>query len=219
MPAFLHTVNASGRRPGRFALFALAAYTVRTVFTLMAAPTGPTVAVVSRIGLSVDELLASTWASGKFARYAAHLPGLDVLEGETVALVGEGAGDMVDAFTAALPEALPIDGAIAARGGTLRIHAQQAVRVGVTALAISDPFPGLGPEARALAIADLASLGGLGLTVLVAASDLEAALLFADRVVLLRDGRVRAAYPVVQSHPRVPADVASVRDRLATFAA
>ena len=174
---------------------------------------------MTRIGLTLDELLATTWASGVAARYAARLPGLDVLEGETVALVGEGAGDLVDAFAGAVDGALPVDGGIAAQGGALRIHAQQAGRVGVRALAVSDPFPGLGAEAKSLAVADLASFARLGLTTVVAASDRDAALLFADRVVLLRAGRVQAAYPVVAAYPRTAESVAAVADRLATFAA
>ncbi|HWH32197.1 MAG TPA: hypothetical protein VNU01_05950 [Egibacteraceae bacterium] len=170
---------------------------------------------MTRIGLTLDELLAATWANGRQPRYLAHLPGLDVLEGETVALVGEGAGAMAEAFAAAVDGALPVDGAIAAQGGTLRIHAQQAARVGVRALAVSDPFPGLSPEARSLAVADLASFAGLGLTTLVAASDQDAALLFADRVVVLAGGAVRASYPVTAAYPRTPEVVRPVADRLA----
>jgi hypothetical protein len=170
---------------------------------------------MTRIGLSLDELLASTWASGRAARYAARLPGLDVLEGETVALVGEGAGAMVDRFAEHVQGVLPVDGAVAARSGSLRIHAQQAARVGIHALAVSDPFPGLGDAATAIAVADLASLAALGLTTLVAASDPDAALLFADRVVLMRHGVVDVAYPVVAPAPRVAADVAPVAERLA----
>jgi hypothetical protein len=170
---------------------------------------------MTRVGLTLDELLAATWAAGRPLRYAAHLPGLDVLEGETVALLGEGAGALVDAFAAEIDGALPLDGAVGARGGALRIHAQQAARIGVRALAISDPFPGLGPEARDLAVADLATFAGLGLTTVVAASDPAAALLFADRVVLLRDGAVAAAYPVVAPFPRRAADVSAVAVRLA----
>lgn len=174
---------------------------------------------MTRIGLTLDELLATTWASGTAARYAARLPGLDVLQGETVAVVGEGAGELVDTFADAVQGALPLDGRIAAQGGTLRIHAQQASRVGVTALAVSDPFPGLSREAKALAVADLASFARLGLTTVVAASDQSCALLFADRVVLLRAGRVEAAYPVIAPYPRTAASVAAVADRLATYAA
>lgn len=169
---------------------------------------------MTRIGLTLDELLATTWASGVAARYAARLPGLDVLEGETVALVGEGAGDLVDAFAAQVDGALPIDGGIGAHGGALRIHAQQASRVGVRALAVSDPFPGLGVEAKSLAVADLASFARLGLTTVVAASDRDAALLFADRVALLRAGRVEAAYPVVAGYPRTAEAVRPVAERL-----
>ena len=174
---------------------------------------------MTRVGLTLDELLATTWASGAGARYAARLPGLNVLEGETVAVIGEGAGALVEAFHDAVEGALPLDGGIAAQGGALRIHAQQAARVGVRALAVSDPFPGLGLEAKALAVADLASFARLGLTTVVASSDRASALLFADRVVLLRAGRVEAAYPVLAAYPRTPASVAAVADRLAAFAA
>ena len=174
---------------------------------------------MTRVGLTLDELLATTWASGATARYAARLPGLNVLEGETVAVIGEGAGAMVEAFHDAVEGALPLDGGIAAQGGALRIHAQQAARVGVRALAVSDPFPGLGREAKALAVADLASFARLGLTTVVASSDRASALLFADRVVLLRAGRVAAAYPVLAAYPRTSASVAAVADRLFTFAA
>jgi hypothetical protein len=165
-----------------------------------------------RIGLHPDEL-AATWRP---RRYAARVPGLNVLEGETLALVGQGTDAVLTALAAALPGATWVDGQVAAEGGALRIHAQQAARVGVRALTVTGPFdPQLDDAGRALAVADLAGLRDLGLTTIVEVADADLAVLFADRVVVVADGRPVVAYPVVAPTPRVMADVRPVTERLA----
>ncbi len=167
-----------------------------------------------RIGLSLDQL-AATWAP-RAVRYAAHVPGLDVLAGETLALVGDGTDVLVTELAAALGEHTAwVDGPVGAAGGALRIHAQQAARVGVRALAVTGPFDeGLDDVGRSLAVADLAGLGDLGLTTVVEVADVTIAALFADRVVVVRDGRPVVAYPVVTPVPRLPGDVAPVVHRV-----
>jgi hypothetical protein len=171
---------------------------------------------MTRIGLTPDELLLATWSGGAPPSYAASIPGLNVLTGETVALVGSGREALLDRLGEVLPACLPIDGAVAAAGGALRVHAQQAARVGVKSLVVSDPFTGLGDEARSLAVADLAGLANLGLTTVVATADATLAALGADRVCIVRDGSPQVAYPVLAPTPRSLADVAPVTDRLAT---
>jgi hypothetical protein len=164
-----------------------------------------------RIGLHPDEL-AATWTP---RHYAASVPGLNVLEGETVALVGEGSGDLLTALAAALPGSAWVDGEVAAEGGALRIHAQQAARVGVRALTVTGPFDdGLDEAGRALAVADLAGLGDLGLTTIVEVADAGLAALFADRVVVVAAGKPVVAYPVLAPRPRRSTDVQPVTDRL-----
>jgi hypothetical protein len=167
-----------------------------------------------RIGLSLDQLAAS-WAPGG-VRYAAHVPGLDVLAGETLALVGDGTDALLTELAAALGQRTAwVDGPVGAVGGALRIHAQQAARVGVRALAVTGPFDvDLDDPGRALAVADLAGLRDLGLTTIVEVADATIAALFADRVVVVRDGRSAVAYPVVTPVPRLPGDVAPVVDRV-----
>jgi hypothetical protein len=168
--------------------------------------------VMHRIGLHPDEL-AATWVP---RRYACRIAGLDVLEGETIALVGEGTDEVLTELAAALPHATWVDGQIAAEGGALRIHAQQAARVGVRALTVTGPFDARLDEAgRALAVADLAGLGELGLTTIVEVADADLAALFADRVVVVAQGRPVVAYPVIAPTPRVLADVRPVTERLA----
>jgi hypothetical protein len=172
-----------------------------------------------RIGLSPDEL-AATW-SAEPRRYAAHVQGLDVLAGETIALVGHGTDAVLTDLVAALgPDTAWVDGRVGAAGGALRIHAQQAARVGVRALAVTGPFDGhegddaLGDAERALAVADLAGLRDLGLTTVVETADITLAALFADRVAVVVGGAISVAYPVVAPLPRVPDDVATVVDRV-----
>jgi hypothetical protein len=166
---------------------------------------------VTRIGLSPDTLAAGPPA----ASYAARVPGLNVLAGETLALVGGDADQLLDRLAVALPWCAWVDGPVAAAGGALRVHAQQAARVGVRALAVTGPVDrGLDQRARALAIADLAGLGDLGLTVVGEVADVEAAALFADRIVVVRAGDPLVAYPVVQPTPRRPDDVRPVTERV-----
>jgi hypothetical protein len=167
-----------------------------------------------RLGLTPDELLFRTWC-GPRPRYAAQLPGLNVLEGETLALVGADVGALHNALVDVLPASLEVDGANAAAAGTLRIHAQQAVRVGVRSLVLTDPFVRLAPAARSLAIADLAGFAALGVTTVFACRDLTLAALAADRVCLVRDGRPGVAYPVVAPRPRSVDDVRPVTERAA----
>ena len=173
---------------------------------------GPTVVGVSRIGLSPDALAAE---EPRPAAYAARVPGLNVLAGETLALVGSGTDRLLDRLAVALPWCAWVDGSVAAAGGALRVHAQQAARVGVRALAVTGPVDArLEGHARALAVADLAGLGDLGLTVAVQVADVELAALFADRLVVVRDGQPVVAYPVVQPTPRRPEDVRAVTERV-----
>ena len=174
----------------------------------------PTIRLVARIGMTVDQLLVATWGGAARPTYAAHIRGLNVLRGETVALVGEGAADVLDELTDALPRCTVIEGAAAAPAGTLRIHAQQAARVGVESLAITDPFGDLDDEARALAVADLAGLQSLGVTTVVAVADVDLAAAFADRVAVVRDGAVVVAYPVLAPTPRSSHDIAPVAQRV-----
>jgi hypothetical protein len=174
----------------------------------------PTIRGVARIGMTVDQLLVATWGSAARPTYAAHVAGLNVLRGETVALVGEGAAQILDELADALPTCTVIEGAAAAPAGTLRIHAQQAARVGVQSLAITDPFGGLDDEARALAVADLAGLESLGVTTVVAMDDVDIAAAFADRVAVVRDGVVVVAYPVLAPTPRSSGDIAPVAQRV-----
>jgi hypothetical protein len=171
---------------------------------------------MTRIGLTPDELLLATWSRGAPPSYAATLPGLNVLTGETVALIGSGAARLLETLLGVLPGCLPVDGREAVAGGALRVHAQQAARVGVRSLVISEPFAGQSAEARALAVADLAGLGNLGLTTVFEAEDATLAALGADRVCVVRDGEPQVAYPVLAPTPRSPADVAPVTDRLAS---
>ncbi|HEY8340244.1 MAG TPA: hypothetical protein VIK95_10265, partial [Egibacteraceae bacterium] len=90
---------------------------------------------MARIGLTPDELLVDTWSRPP-ASYAARLPGLNVLAGETLALVGSGTDVLLERLSDALAPCTIVDGSVAAAGGVLRVHAQQAARVGVRALAI-----------------------------------------------------------------------------------
>jgi hypothetical protein len=145
----------------------------------------------------------------------ARIPGLDVLAGETIALVGAGADAVLDALATALDQCAWVDGAAAAEAGTLRVHAQQAARVGLTALAVTGPLGDLDPAARALAVADLAGLRSLGVTTVVVLDDLGVAALVADRVAVVRDAEVTVTYPVLAPVPRVPADVSAVAERIA----
>ena len=168
---------------------------------------------MTRIGLTPDQLVA-TWSAATRPTYAARIPGLNVLSGETVALVGDGAADLLNVLADALPVCTVIDGAAAAEAGTLRIHAQQAARVGVQSLAVTDPFGDLTEAATALAVADLAGLGSLGVTTVVLATDVDLAAAFADRVAVVDQGTVLAAYPVVAPAPRRPADIDPVSRRV-----
>lgn len=172
------------------------------------------VPLVTRIGLTPDELLLQTWSASRPPAYAVRLPDLAVLEGETLALVGSGTQQLLTRLLAMLPRCTALDGAAAARAGSLRIHAQMAVRAGVQSMAITEPFEGLDPGARALAVADLAGLAGLGLTVVVAVCDPVLGARLADRVVIVREGRAVVGYPVLAPSPRTEADVAPVTARL-----
>lgn len=167
-----------------------------------------------RIGLTPDELAAS-WGTSTARRYAACVPGLRVLAGETVALVGEATGELLERLADELDGCVRVDGSVAAAGGTVRIHAVQAARVGMDALAISDPFAGTGADARDLALADLAGLAELGLTTVVAVTDVTLAARFADRVVVVAAGQPLVAYPVLAPTPRSSEQVAPVADRVA----
>lgn len=170
---------------------------------------------MSRIGLTPDELLVATWGGAPRPRYVARVGGLNLLAGETVALVGAGTDTLMTRLVDVLAPCTVVDGAAAAAGGTLRIHAQQAARVGVTALAITDPFIALGDEAHALAVADLAGLSGLGITTVVAVADADVGATFADRVAVVRDGHVVVAYPVLAPAPRSHGDIQPVSRRIA----
>lgn len=167
-----------------------------------------------RLGLTPDETMIDTWCADRLPRYAACLPGLNVLAGETLALVGDGTAALLDRLSGELEGCLPVDGAEAAAGGTVRIQAVQAARVGVRALAVSEPFARVGAPASALALADLAGLTDLGLTTVVAVADVTLAALFADRVVVVSGGRPQVAYPVLAPTPRRVLDVAPVTDRV-----
>ena len=170
---------------------------------------------MSRIGLTPDELLVATWSGRAVRGYVARVAGLNVLAGETIALVGTGVDELLELLMDAIPRCTVVDGANAAAGGTLRIHAQQAARVGVEAVAVTDPFATASPEARDLAVADLAGLRNLGITTVVAVSDAELGAAFADRVAVVRDGQVVVAYPVVAATPRRAEDIAPVSRRIA----
>lgn len=169
---------------------------------------------MTRIGLTPDELLLRTWSSAHPPAYAARLPDLAVLEGETLALVGSGTLRLLERLLAVLPRCTALDGAAAAAAGALRIRAQAAVRDGTRSLAVTEPFAGLDPAARALAVADLAGLGCLGLTTVVAVDDPVLAARLADRVVVVREGSPMVGYPVLTPSPRTEADVAPVTARL-----
>lgn len=169
----------------------------------------------ARLGLTPDELIVHTWGADRAPRYAGCLPGLNVLAGETLALVGDGTAALLDRLADVLPACARLDGAVAAAGGTLRIQAVQAARVGVRSLAISDPLPTRADAStRALAVADLAGLANLGLTTVVAVPDAPLAALVADRVVVVAGGYPEVAYPVVSPVPRSPAEVAPVTARV-----
>jgi hypothetical protein len=170
---------------------------------------------MSRIGLTPDELAAS-WSHRAVQGYVARVAGLNVLAGETIALVGTGVDELLELLMDALPRCTVVDGANAAAGGTLRIHAQQAARVGVQAIAITDPFADVTAEARDLAVADLAGLRNLGVTTVVAVTDADLGAAFADRVAVVRDGQVVVAYPVIAPTPRRAEDIAPVSQRVAT---
>ena len=169
---------------------------------------------MSRIGLSLDQLLVATWSAATPPTYVARLPGLNLLRGETVALVGDGAAALLNSIADLLPVCTVIDGDNAAQAGTLRIHAQQAARVGVQSLAITEPFASVGDAARALAVADLAGLSGLGVTTVVVVADADLAAAFADRVAVVQDGTVVVAYPVVAPAPRAAGDIEPVSRRV-----
>lgn len=167
-----------------------------------------------RLGLTPDQIMMDTWCSDRVPRYATTLPGLNVLVGETLALVGDGTHVLLDHLAGALQDCLPVEGAVAAAGGTVRIQAVQAARVGVRALAITDPFAGVGDPAVALALADLAGLADLGLTTVVSVADVTLAALFADRVVVVSDARPQVAYPVLAPTPRAVVDVRPITERV-----
>lgn len=172
-----------------------------------------------RIGLTPDELLLATWSAPRRPRYVARTAGLNVLQGETLALVGPGASRLADDLAAVLPDVARLDGAGHARGGSLRIAANAAVRTGARSLIVTDPFAGLARHARALAVADVAGLAQLGVTTVVIVDDVDLATLAADRVVVARAAQAEVAYPVLAPAPRTLADVshiaARVRARLA----
>jgi hypothetical protein len=169
---------------------------------------------MAQIGLTLDHVLLKTWGSQRPQTYAARIPGLGVLRGETLALVGSGTALLLELLARELSGCRRIDGAAAARVGRLRIEAQRLARDRVPAVAISEPFVGNGPDARGLAVADLAGLSELGLTTVVEVADATLAALLADRVVVVRDGAPVVAYPVVAPPPRTLVDVHPVTDRL-----
>lgn len=168
----------------------------------------------TRVGFSPDELVLHTWGTDRTPRYAARVPGLNVLVGETLALVGDGTHALLEALAEELDDCVRLDGAAAAAAGTVRIHAVQAARVGIRGLVVTDPFAGTGASSHDLALADLAGVADLGLTTVVAVTDVGVAALFADRVVVVRDGRPQVAYPVLAPTPRSPAEVVPVTDRV-----
>lgn len=186
-----------------------------TVSTVASAPPVADLSHVTRIGLTPDELLVATWSGERRPSYAARIPGLNVLRGETVALVGSGAEDLLDTLIDALPACTVVDGASAAGGGTIRIHAQQAARVGVRSIAITEPFANLDPASQALAVADLAGLQSLDVTTVVVVDNADLAAAFADRVVVVNGGSVVVAYPVLSPAPRSATDIAPVSRRVA----
>ena len=169
---------------------------------------------MSRIGLTPDQLLVRTWSAPTPPTYAARAAGLNILRGETIALVGNGAAALLSTLVDALPVCTVIDGGAAAQAGTLRIHAQQAARVGVQSLAITEPFAGLDEASAALAVADLAGLSSLGVTTVVAVRDAETAAAFADRVAVVPHDEVVVAYPVVAPAPRSATDIEPVSRRV-----
>ena len=169
---------------------------------------------MTRIGLTPDELAAG-WSGRTGRGYAARVEGLNILEGETIALVGSGADALLSNLADALGRCTFIDGGAAAAAGTLRIHAQQAARVGVTSVAVTDPFVAVEGHARALAVADLAGLGNLGITSVVEVTDADLGAAFADRVAVVRQGKVVVAYPVTGPTPRTPQDIDPVSRRVA----
>lgn len=169
---------------------------------------------MTRMGLTPDELLVATWAPGRRPAYAARAGGLNVLRGETVALTGGGTGRLLDELGGALDSCVALDGATAAAGGVLRVHAQRAARAGARSLTVTEPFRGLDGAGRALAVADLAGLSDLGLTTVVQIADAALAALAADRVAVVRDGEAVVSYPVLAPVPRTPDDVGPVAARL-----
>lgn len=169
---------------------------------------------MSRIGLTPDQLLVRTWSASTLATYAARAAGLNILRGETIALVGDGADTLLSMLSDALPVCTVIDGGAAAQAGTLRIHAQQAARVGVESLAITEPFADLDEAAVALAVADLAGLSALGVTTVVTVNDADLGAAFADRVAVVRGDEVVVAYPVVAPAPRSATDIEHVSRRV-----
>lgn len=170
---------------------------------------------MSRIGLTPDQL-AATWSASGRPTYAARTPGLNILRGETIALVGEGSEAVMQELGAVLPDAAPVDGGAAAQAGAVRIHAQEAARAGAESLLVSDPFSDTAEPARSLAVADLAGLRSLGVTTIVVVRDVDLAAAFADRVAVVQAGRVAAAYPVLAPAPRTADDIAPVSRRVAS---
>lgn len=176
---------------------------------------------MTRIGLSIDELVAATWADERLPRYVARADGLHVLAGEVVAVVGPGAPALRRRVAATTAACAAIDGPLAAGTGTLRVEARRAARAGRQAVSICDPLAGdLDSAAAALAIADLASIPALGLAAVVDLADARVAALVADRVVVVEEGRIDRSYPVLAPRPRRAEDVAPVTERaLARLAA
>lgn len=175
--------------------------------------TAVTLLRVARIGLTPDEL-AATWNASRRPTYAARTPGLNVLRGETIALVGDGSEAVLEQLRAVLPHPVSLDGAAPAAQGALRIHAQEAARGGAESLLVGDPFVAVTEPARSLAVADLAGLRSLGVTTVVVVGDVDLAAAFADRVAVVQDAKVVAAYPVVAPAPRTPDDIAPVSRRI-----
>jgi len=168
---------------------------------------------MARIGLTPDEMLL-TWSAASVRRYVARVPGLDVLAGETIALVGTGTAEVAGRLRAAVGTTTDIDGTSHAAAGAIRVAAQSARRAGAEVVVLSDPFTDLAEVARPIAVADLASLSQLGLTTIVEVSDPLLAAQFADRVAVVVDGGVTVAYPVLAQTPRSEADIAPVMERL-----
>lgn len=176
---------------------------------------------MTRIGLSIEELVATTWTGERLPQYVARADGLDLLAGEVVALVGPGAAALRQRIQASTETCAPIDGPLAAGTATLRVEARRAARAGWQAVAVSDPLvDGLDGDAASLAIADLASIAALGLAAVVDLVDAQVAALVADRVAVVEDGRVDRSYPVLAPRPRRAEDVEPVTERtLARLAA